>query len=468
MHCVAGHATARSCTPRSTPSRSTRSSTRARTRAPRATRAFDATGARGDAARRAASTRSRSSGWRRTTASRTPRSTRCARASRCASTARGVRGVDVEPGDSERALDELRGRGCDRGVGQPGRTTRASACSSGCARTSPTSACSRRSRAVPRDRFVPDRPGGGGVGQRRAADRRRARRSPSRSWSRACASCSRCAATSACSTSAPARATTPPCSRSSPATCGASSATRSCRRGRPSSLAAAGVENVTLRGRRRRRRATRSAAPYDAINVAAAMAVVPARAARRSSPRAGGSSARSTPATSASCCCAAEPGGLERSDARARALRAAGQRTRAEARVRAVLAPDLRARPAVDHHDVGGEVVGAADQRRADAVGVDGHARRLEGADALGVEAARDDDPHVLVAAPASSASRTRWTSSASTPRRPRSAPWRRCSARSASESDVSSRTPHSVGPERLGDLERGRARSRCRSRPAR
>ena len=44
--------------------------------------------------------------------------------------------------------------------------------------------------------------------------------------------------------------------------------------------------------------------------------------------------------------------------------------------------------------DVGGEVVRAADQRRPDAVGVDRHAGRLEGADPLGVEAAGDDDPH--------------------------------------------------------------------------
>src|SRR6185295_9723988 len=63
-----------------------------------------------------------------------------------------------------------------------------------------------------------------------------------------------------------------------------------------------------------------------------------------------------------------------------------------QARVGAILAPDLRARPAVVHHHVGGEVVGAADQRGADAVGVDGHAVLLELADALGVEAAGDDD----------------------------------------------------------------------------
>src|SRR6185295_8395464 len=47
-------------------------------------------------------------------------------------------------------------------------------------------------------------------------------------------------------------------------------------------------------------------------------------------------------------------------------------------------------------NDVGGEVVLAADQGRADAVGVHGHAARLEGADLLGVEAARGDDLDAL------------------------------------------------------------------------
>ena len=70
----------------------------------------------------------------------------------------------------------------------------------------------------------------------------------------------------------------------------------------------------------------------------------------------------------------------------------------AQARVRAVLAPDLPARAAVDHHDVGREVVRAADQRGADAVGVDRHAVGLERADALGGEAAGDDDLDVAVA----------------------------------------------------------------------
>ena len=55
----------------------------------------------------------------------------------------------------------------------------------------------------------------------------------------------------------------------------------------------------------------------------------------------------------------------------------------------------LRTGSAVDEHDVGGEVVVAPDQRRADAVGVDRHARGLELADPLGVEAAAGDDPHV-------------------------------------------------------------------------
>src|SRR5918997_2787145 len=50
-----------------------------------------------------------------------------------------------------------------------------------------------------------------------------------------------------------------------------------------------------------------------------------------------------------------------------------------EAVVGPQLAPHLAARAPVDHHDVGGEVVGAAQQARADAVGVDRHAGLLEG-----------------------------------------------------------------------------------------
>ena len=69
------------------------------------------------------------------------------------------------------------------------------------------------------------------------------------------------------------------------------------------SLAAAGIENVTLlvgdgaRGHPEE-------APYDAINVAAAMPRDPAARWRSSSPPAGGSSAPVEPTTSASCCSA--------------------------------------------------------------------------------------------------------------------------------------------------------------------
>src|ERR1700722_16624399 len=57
-----------------------------------------------------------------------------------------------------------------------------------------------------------------------------------------------------------------------------------------------------------------------------------------------------------------------------------------------VAAPDLRARPAVQQHDVGGEVVLPADQRRPDAIGVHRDAGGLELPDPLGVEAARGAD----------------------------------------------------------------------------
>src|SRR5437762_5857635 len=64
-----------------------------------------------------------------------------------------------------------------------------------------------------------------------------------------------------------------------------------------------------------------------------------------------------------------------------------------EARIRPVPAADLRARAPVAHHDVGGEVVRATDQRRADAVRVDRDSTLLELADLLAREAARGDDP---------------------------------------------------------------------------
>src|ERR1700721_2233395 len=71
---------------------------------------------------------------------------------------------------------------------------------------------------------------------------------------------------------------------------------------------------------------------------------------------------------------------------------------RLEPRVRAQLAADLARRAAIELDHVGGEVEGAADQRGADAVGVDRGADRLEAFDLLRVESAGDDDLHPLVA----------------------------------------------------------------------
>src|SRR5437660_3191307 len=64
--------------------------------------------------------------------------------------------------------------------------------------------------------------------------------------------------------------------------------------------------------------------------------------------------------------------------------------------VRAEAAADLRRLAPVCEHDVGGEVVRAADERRADAVRVDRHAPLLELADLLDGETTRGDDLHVL------------------------------------------------------------------------
>src|SRR4051794_40521676 len=61
-------------------------------------------------------------------------------------------------------------------------------------------------------------------------------------------------------------------------------------------------------------------------------------------------------------------------------------------------ATDLGRGEPVGEHDVAGEVVLAADERRADAVGVDGDAPLLEGADLLRVETARGDDLDALEA----------------------------------------------------------------------
>src|SRR4029077_21296313 len=51
----------------------------------------------------------------------------------------------------------------------------------------------------------------------------------------------------------------------------------------------------------------------------------------------------------------------------------------------------------VDHHDVGGEVIVPAHERRSDAIGVDGHALGLAAGDLFGVEAAGGGDPRGLV-----------------------------------------------------------------------
>ena len=198
----------------------------------------------------------------------------------------------------------------------------------------------------------------------------RARRSRSRSWWRACASCSSSPATRRCSTSAPARATTPRCSRGWRATCTRSRSTPRSRARRPSNLRAAGVENVTLvvgdgsRGLPRH-------APYEAINVAAAAggAIPPALAeqlapgGRLVAPVEDGDQrlvvARRT------------PDGVTLTELERVRFVPLVRLTRLSPRVGAQLAADLAAGAAVDHHHVGREVVGAADQRGADAVGVD-------------------------------------------------------------------------------------------------
>src|SRR4051812_39580158 len=71
---------------------------------------------------------------------------------------------------------------------------------------------------------------------------------------------------------------------------------------------------------------------------------------------------------------------------------------RLQPRVRSQLAADLGSGFPLEADDVGGEVEGAAQQRRADAVGVDRGADLLEAFDLLGGEAAGDDDLHLLVA----------------------------------------------------------------------
>src|SRR5207249_1024152 len=68
-----------------------------------------------------------------------------------------------------------------------------------------------------------------------------------------------------------------------------------------------------------------------------------------------------------------------------------------EPRVRPLPAADLGAGTPVDADHVGGEVVAPPDQHAADPVGVDRRAGLLEGRDALGGEAAGDDDPDALM-----------------------------------------------------------------------
>jgi len=72
--------------------------------------------------------------------------------------------------------------------------------------------------------------------------------------------------------------------------------------------------------------------------------------------------------------------------------------TSLQPRVVAQPPPELAGRLPVRHDDVGGEVVGAADERGADAVGVHRDAPLLEVTDLLHGEAAGDDDPHVTEA----------------------------------------------------------------------
>src|SRR5437764_8164407 len=67
-----------------------------------------------------------------------------------------------------------------------------------------------------------------------------------------------------------------------------------------------------------------------------------------------------------------------------------------QARIRPIAAPRLRRGPAVGEDDIGREIVGAADQRRADPVGVDTNAAGLELANLLDGEPARHDDLDVL------------------------------------------------------------------------
>ena len=117
------------------------------------------------------------------------------------------------------------------------------------------------------------------------------------------------------------------CWRGSARTCGAIERHAALSRAGAAQPRGRGRDERHARRRRRRARPARARAPYDAINVAAAAGAacpqaLPAQLARR---RAAGR-ARSTTATSGSCVVRRTAGAeLERTRARARALRAAGQ-----------------------------------------------------------------------------------------------------------------------------------------------
>src|SRR5438874_11519128 len=81
-------------------------------------------------------------------------------------------------------------------------------------------------------------------------------------------------------------------------------------------------------------------------------------------------------------------------------LIASRSRHELEPRARLESATDLRRRTPVGEDDVRGEVIRAADERRADAVRVHRHALLFEVADLLDRETARGDDLHPLEPVP--------------------------------------------------------------------
>ena len=379
MHCVAGHARRRSCTRRSTPTPVDVIVDKGQDPRHRGLLAASRARAWTSCCASAGSTRSPSSGWRPTTASRTPRSTRCARASQVTRRhAAAVRGVDVAPGDSERALDELR----DGGAAWRERRRRPpSGCSRSCARTSPTSACWRRCATVPRELLRAPRPLRDEAWDNvAAADRLRpddlaaaGRRAHVRA---ARAARRRARARRRHRLGLPRRACSPGSSRHvwsverHPALSRAGGGATSRRRASQNVTLVVGDGARGLPGARALRRDQRRGG---------GRARHPAGAGRSSSRPAGGSSRRSTTATSGS----------------SRLRRTAGAELERPALERVRFVPLVSARTdrlsrgfgrysrptfahgsPVDDHDVGREVVGAADQRRADAVGVDRHAAR--------------------------------------------------------------------------------------------